>query len=416
MRVLHVLDTSLPRVAGYSLRTQAILESQVALGLQPSALTGLRQGPASVDCEQVAGIDHHRTPEPDALARVESTRVAREIVEMTALGRRIVAVAREARSELLHAHSPVLCGVPAIATGRRLGLPVVYEVRALWEDAAAEQGRDRAGAARYQAIRALETATARAADSVVVICDGLRRDLIARGLPEERVHVVPNGVDPDRFLPRPRDAALAAELGFEGEIVIAFVGTLFRFEGVSLLLDALARILARRDDVRAVVVGGGEMEAELRAQHERLGLGGRVVLTGRVRPDQVARYYALADVLCYPRTRSRTTELTTPLKPLEAMSMEKAVLVSDVGGLSELVRDGVTGARFKAGNIVDLERALDEVTSDATLRARLGRAARRDVMRARSWRVITALYDEVYASAEERCARRIGARVLRIAA
>jgi PEP-CTERM/exosortase A-associated glycosyltransferase len=401
MRVLHVLDRSLPVVAGYTARAASILEHQTALGLDLRAVTGVRQEQGE-DGERFGGVLHHRTPAPSILSRARSKPAIGEAVEMAALARRILQIHRETPLDLIHAHSPILCGLPAHAAARRLGVPSVYEIRAFWEDASEQRGHGRHGSARYTATRALETQLARCADAVVVICEGLRRDLLARGLDASKIFVVPNGVDTARFTPRPRDEGLAARLGFQGKIVIGYVGTLFRYEGVKYLLEALRRLLDARDDVRGLVVGFGEAEAELRAQHARLGLGDRVVLTGKVPPAEAARLYTLADVLAYPRERHRITELVTPLKPLEAMSMGKLVIGSDVGGLRELIRDGETGLLFHAGDPADLERALARAVEDAALRLRLGEAARASVVTERDWRKLAARYLDVYLAAGER--------------
>ncbi len=398
MRVLHVLDRSLPLVAGYTTRAAEILEHQAALGLDPVALTGVRQGGGDAS-ESIHGVPHHRTPAPGWPL---GTPVLGEAAEMAALGRRILALHREAPVALIHAHSPILCGLPAHAAARRLGVPSVYEIRAFWEDAAEQRAEGPRGRARYAAIRALETRLARSVDAVVAICDGIRGDLLARGVPGDRVTVVPNGVDTTRFAPRPRDEALAERLGLRGKRVVAYLGSLFRFEGVSLLLAAMRRLVDARDDVRGLVVGSGEMFADLRAEHARLGLGSRVVLTGAVPPAEVAGLYTLADVLAYPRERHRLTELVTPLKPLEAMSMGKLVVGSDVGGLRELFRDGDTGLLFRAGDAADLERVLGRALDDADLRRRLGERARAHVVEHRSSRAVIARYLEVYAAAAAR--------------
>ncbi len=401
MRILHVLDRSLPLVAGYTARAAAILEQEAALGLDAIALTSVRQegAPAS---GRIHDVMHHRTRSPAARARLHGAPVLSEAVEMAALGRRILSLDREAPVDLVHAHSPILCGIPAHLAARRLGVPSVYEIRAFWEDAAEQRGHGRHGSVRYMAIRTLETRLARSSDAVVAICEGLRRDLLARGISEDRVFLVPNGVDTARFAPRPRDEALAERYGFRGKLVIAYVGTLFRFEGVSLLLDALRRILASRDDVRGLVVGAGEAEADLRAQHARLGLGDRVVLTGKVPPEEAAGLYALADVLAYPRERHRITELVTPLKPLEAMSMGKLVVGSDVGGIRELVHNGETGLLFRAGDAADLERTLIRGIDDAALRMRVGEQARAHVIERRDWKRVAARYLDVYGAARAR--------------
>ncbi|APR84613.1 Glycosyl transferase, group 1 [Minicystis rosea] len=402
MRILHVLDRSLPSIAGYTTRSAAILEHQAAIGMSPRALTGVRQGGGP---ELIRGIEYQRTDPPDLLALLDRAPVARETVEMATLGRRIMAAHRASPVDVIHAHSPILCGIPAHLAARRLGLPSVYEIRAFWEDAAEQRGRGRPGSARYTTIRTLETAVCRSVDAVVTICEGLRRDLVARGIPDDRMFVVPNGVDTERFVARPRDPDLEERLGFRNKTVVAYIGTLFRFEGVPLLLSALGRLLDARDDVRGLIVGHGEAEADVHAAVENLGLGGRVAVIGKAQPDEVARYYSLADILCYPRARHRITELVTPLKPLEAMSMGKAVVASDVGGLRELVTNEETGLLFKAGDAEALAGVLARVIGDNDLRRRLNTRARAHVVAERSFRSIAARYVEVYAAAEQHLAR-----------
>jgi PEP-CTERM/exosortase A-associated glycosyltransferase len=406
VKVLHVLDRSLPIVAGYTARAHAILEQQAALGLEPRALTGVRQGTADLGTVHIAGTTYERTPSPYALAQLRAVPALGEAFEMLALGNRILAVHREAPVELIHAHSPVLCGLPAVAAARRLDVPVVYEVRAFWEDAAEYSGRGQRGSPRYAATRALETRLASSVDVVVAICEGIRRDLIARGIPGDRIAVVPNGVDATRFAPKPRDDDLADRHGFRGKIVVAYIGSLFRFEGVHTLLHALRRMLATRDDVRGLIVGSGEAEAELREQHDRLGLGDRVVLTGSVPPAEAERLYTVADVFAYPRENHRLTELVTPLKPLEAMSMAKVVVGSDVGGLKELIHHEETGLLFHAASVAELEHALGRAVDQASLRRRLGEQARAYVVERRDWRKLTALYFEVYGAARDAARRR----------
>ncbi len=133
----------------------------------------------------------------------------------------------------------------------------------------------------------------------------------------------------------------------------------------------------------------------------RLGLEGKVVVAGKVPPADVPALYSVADVLVYPREPSRLTDLVTPLKPLEAMSMGKVVVGSDVGGLRELITDGETGLLFRAGDGVDLERALERALDDAGLQRRLGLDGRAHVVRSRDWRALAARYLPIYAAARE---------------
>ena len=251
------------------------------------------------------------------------------------------------------------------AFGHSLGLPVVYECRAFWEDAAADHGTSREGGLRYRLTRGLETWVFRHADAVTCICEGLRPDIIARGIPESKVTVIPNAVDVERFAyNRPRDAALAAELGLSEAVVLGFLGSFYAYEGLTLAVQALPAILEAHANARLLLVGGGPQEAALKDMTRALGLSDKVVFTGRVPHDDVARYYSLVDVLVYPRLPMRLTELVTPLKPLEAMAQGKLVLASDVGGHRELIRHGETGRLFKAGSADALAEAVVELLGE----------------------------------------------------
>jgi PEP-CTERM/exosortase A-associated glycosyltransferase len=407
MRPLHVLDVSAPIVVGYAARTHSILENQRRIGLDPVALTGLRQGPSASSSELIGGTLHLRTrPLFGSARRHYRVPGVGETIEMAALGRRIVEASRQLGVEVIHAHSPILCGIAARAASRYSSLPNVYEIRAFWEDAAAHQGRGDEKTTRYAAIRALETRVARGADAIVVLCEGIRRDLLARGLRDERIFTIPNGVDAARFIPMARDEGLAERLGLRHKTVIAFIGSLFRFEGVDLLLRALARLTQDDDRIAGLIVGQGEAAAELRELHTELGLGHRVVMTGPIAPSEVGPYYSVADILCYPRQSHRITELTTPLKPLEAMSMGKTVVASDVGGHRELVTDKKTGLLFKASKLDHLQALLREAAFNSTLRHDIGNAARREMLLARDWRALARRYIDVYEVAREHAKKR----------
>lgn len=393
-RVLHVLDHSLPLHSGYTFRTRAILKAQVAMGIEVRGITGQRHAAptGSADPDTVDGLLFHRTPGvPGSLPLV------REWSEVNALVDRIVEVAAQWRPDVLHAHSPALCGLAAVKAGRRLGIPVVYEIRAFWEDAAVGNGTGREGSARYWLTRVLENDVVSGADGVVTICQGLRGDLVARGFPPEKITVMPNGVDLEMFgQPLERDAALAAELGLGDGPVIGFLGSFYPYEGLDDLIAAMPRIVGAVPDARLLMVGGGPAEAALRAQAEASPVADAIHFVGRVPHDQVDRYYALADVVCYPRKAMRLTDLVTPLKPLEAMAQDKLVAASDVGGHRELIQNGVTGTLFPADDPAGLADAMAGVLGD-----RAGWPARRERARAfvrarHDWAINVQRYQLVY--------------------
>ncbi|MFN3459084.1 MAG: TIGR04063 family PEP-CTERM/XrtA system glycosyltransferase [Novosphingobium sp.] len=372
-RVLHVLDHSLPMHSGYTFRTRAILKAQEAMGLEVRGVTGQRHtAPTAGDPEVVDGLMFHRTP-----GAAGGLPLVREWAEVSALADRIVELAREWRPDVLHAHSPALCGLAALKAGRKLGIPVVYEIRAFWEDAAVGNGTGREGSAKYWLTRVLENDVVSGADRVVTICEGLRHDLIARGFAPEKISLMPNGVDLEMFGdPLPRDAALATELGLGEGPVIGFLGSFYPYEGLDDMIAAMSAIVAQVPDARLLLVGGGPAEAALRAQAEASPAADAIRFVGRVPHHEVDRYYSLVDVVCYPRNAMRLTELVTPLKPLEAMAQGKLVGASDVGGHRELIVHGETGALFPADDPDGLAAAMAGL-----LAARGDWPARREVAR-----------------------------------
>ncbi|MBF0625670.1 MAG: glycosyltransferase, exosortase A system-associated [Magnetococcales bacterium] len=397
MRILHVLDHSAPLQSGYVFRTLAILEYQQALGWETAAVTGPKQGPAADGSlpleETAAGVRFFRTPP----APWAGWPLVGQWSVVQRLGRRLEGLIDQLRPDVIHAHSPALNGLAALRAARRTGLPVVYEVRALWEDAAVDHGTSRPGGLRYRATRVLETHVLRRARGVVTICEGLRREILARGVAAHRVTVVPNAVDPDRFAgPAPRDPELAQRLGLTDRTVLGFIGSFYGYEGLDCLLEALVRIRQARAAVALLLVGGGPREADLRRQAAVLGLENAVVFAGRVPHNEVERYYGLVDLFVYPRLSRRVTELVTPLKPLEAMAGSKPVAASSVGGHRELIDDGRTGFLFPPGDPVALATRLLELLEHREAWPEVCRRARTFVERERSWPAAVARYRSVY--------------------
>jgi PEP-CTERM/exosortase A-associated glycosyltransferase len=270
-------------------------------------------------------------------------------------------------------------------------------MRALWEDAAVDHGTARQGGVRYRLSRALETWALRRADAVTTICEGLRADIVARGIPSDKVTVIPNAVDIDAFSAGIAPGGeLRRRLGLDGALVLGFVGSFFAYEGLPVLLRALPRMLAHDPAVRVLLVGGGRQEAELKGMARELGIASHVIFTGRVPHGEVAHYYDLIDVLVYPRLSMRLTELVTPLKPLEAMAQGRLVSASDIGGHRELIRDGETGVLFRAGDPADLAAKVLHLIARPEEAQRLKANARRYVECERSWKSSVARYQHVY--------------------
>ena len=392
-RILHVLDHSLPLHSGYTFRTRAIMKAQAAAGWDVAGITGVRQyqhgQSVGATSETVEGLNFHRT-----MVEASGPSPLREWREVASLADAIVALHTEQPFDLLHAHSPALNGLAAHRAAQRLGLPLVYEIRAFWEDAAVGNGTGTEGSAKYRLTRALENHVVRHADAVAVICEGLRGDLIGRGVAPAKIVVSPNGVDMELFgSPQPAEMALAAELGLTGKTVIGYIGSFYDYEGLDDLIAAMPML---KSDAHLLLVGGGPVEDALRAQAVASPVADRIHFVGRVPHEEVERYYSLVDVLAYPRKRMRLTDLVTPLKPLEAMAQGRLVAASDVGGHKELIRDGDTGTLFAADDPEAIARSLDGLFANRAAWDAMRGRARHFVETERSWQQNIYRYDPVY--------------------
>lgn len=400
LRILHVLHNSLPLLCGYSIRSGAIISHQRSQGLDPIVVTSSRQ-PESVEgqVDMIDGTPHFRTG-PHAEPALP---ILRERALMRRLQEQVERVIDETRPHIVHAHSPVLVGLPALLAARKHGLPFVYEVRDLWENASVDRGKFRYNSPLYRLARGLETYVLRRADAVVAICDALRWDVTTRVSDPRKVFVVGNGVDTAIFDPAavkaPND--LRKRWRVEGKRVIAYVGTFQPYEGLDLLIRAMPEILGRVSNAHLLIVGGsaGEntsVEQALQARVASLSLESHVTFTGRVPHAMAKSAYAMADVVACPRLLTRTTSLTTPLKPLEAMALGRALVISDVPGMRELVRDGETGATFPAGDVNGLAAVCVRLLEDPALRRALGERAHAWVDEHRKWPTLVARYQDIY--------------------
>jgi glycogen synthase len=413
-KILHLIHQTSPVATGYTVRTNAILTHLRHLDVESVAVT--RPGFVSelpLEMREsfqrervVAGTPHvHHLRSPvmtaalTALTRVGGIRGSWRL--RTALeaweARRFYHSVAAPGFDLYHAHSPYDNAFHASHLSRQFARPFLYEVRGAWEDSDAACGID--DQKEYDRRQQAETQAALLADRLVTISMGLRRDFIARGVPESKIHVVPNGVDASRFPPQSRDRELAAKLGLTGKTVVGYVSLLRRLEGVDTLIEAVGHLVEQRDDMACLIVGDGPDADRLRCLAMQSSRPRAFVFTGRVPHSEVLRYYSLLDVFVVPRIKARVNEMVTPLKPLEAMAAAKALVVSDVGGLTELVQDGSTGLTFPPGDALALAHRIITLAGNPDLRHRLSSAAREWVLTERDWRVITRTYLDIYSAA-----------------
>jgi len=360
MKVLHVFDHSIPLHSGYTFRSRSILKEQHKLGIETCHVTSPKHGNLHAEIENIEGLKFYRSAPISGL--MSKLPVLNQMSYIAPMVKRILEVIEIEKPDIIHAHSPALNGLAALKAGRKSGLPVVYEIRAFWEDAAVDHGTCKEDDLRYRLTRKMETHVVKHADAVTTICQGLKADLLGRGFPGNKFTVIPNAVNIEQFeLITDKNSALEKELGLENCQVLGFLGSFYAYEGLDLAVTAFAKVVKSNSNARLLLVGGGPQEENLKQQVKQLNIEDKVIFTGRVPHSEVGKYYSLVDLLVYPRKNMRLTDLVTPLKPLEAMAQGKLVLASNVGGHKELISDNENGFLFKADNVEHLSERIIEL-------------------------------------------------------
>jgi len=398
-RVLHLVTDALPTTsAGYTIRTHEIALAQREAGLDPHVATraGYPVTQGHIDGRRLVeldGVPYHRLLPWRMPGRADT--LARQSLELAD------ALTRQLRPAVLHAASNYANARLALALRERYGLPVVYEVRGFWEDTWLSRYPDAAERAKselYQRNRDLETQCMLAADLVVTLGAAMRDEIVARGVPAEKIEIVPNAVSAEFLKPLPDATTLREELGIKpDEPVVGEVTSLVPHEGIGTLLEATAILRARGVPVRALIVGDGPERAALQHQAARAGLAEAAVFPGRVPAAKVRQFHALLDVFVVPRTPDRVCQLVTPLKPVEAMASGLCVVTSEVKALTEIVKHEVTGMQTVPQDPVSLADCLERLLYSPDIRRKLGDNAREWAARDRTWAHNAARYRDAYA-------------------
>jgi len=400
-RVFYLLHNSLPyNSAGYATRTHGLLRELNSLGWDVDGVTRLGYPydmPGKDDLPDVPAQD--RIDGVDYLRLLAGTQVEKKNPLYDYVQRysaELTSAARRDRPAVIHAASNHWNGLTAVNVARRLGLPSIYEVRGLWEVTRGSRNPEWAESNMFKYIARMEADAAKGATKVFTITNALREEMIARGVDEQKITVLPNGVDTSRFTPIPRDEQLAREVGVVGKTVIGYVGSILDYEGLELLIDAAAELAAVRHDFHVLFVGDG---AELETFSQRVreeGLEEVITFTGRVPHEDVERYYSLVDITPFPRLPLPVCEMVSPLKPFEAMAMGKAIVASDVAALAEIITPGANGFLHSKGDAQSLTAELQRLLDDRDLTQRIGKQARDWVVQHRDWKQISTTVAEAY--------------------
>ncbi|WBU62045.1 glycosyltransferase family 4 protein [Paracoccus albus] len=397
-RICYILHNSLPfSSGGYATRAHGLALGLRAAGFDVRCVTrpGFPVETVDIDpldvplIEEIGWVEYRRVISPSR-REVGGGRYVKQAAQA------IEVQLRDLRPEIVIAASNHLTAHPAQIAARRLGIPFVYEVRGFWEVTRASREPAFRSTASFKTQAKLEAMCASAADHVFTLTEGMREELERRGVPSAKISLLPNSCDPDQFAPRGRDTDLAQQLAIPVNVpVIGYVGSFVQYEGLDDLTAACAALKSRGVGFRLLLVGNenvssqekGPITEAIEALAAKAGLSDWLIMPGRVPHEMVSGYYSLIDIAAFPRKPQPVTEMVSPMKPLEAMAMKKAVVASSVRALSEMVQHGETGLLFEKGDIVSLADRLQQLIENAALRERLGEAGRRWVEMHRTWSI-----------------------------
>ncbi len=412
-RVIYHASQSMPHTSsGYAIRTHGLTSSLNSKGYDVDVY--LRNGypldrtdfkgdtvNAIEEIDNVSYYFSHQNPQDDSLINYQ------EIYNFNSLKKyeemaisRLISVGKEIKPLAIHSASNFVVGLAGAKAAKALDIPSIYELRGFWHLTQSTKREGYDSSDHYRLSERFEIETAKESDYVFTITQALKEILVENGVEEGKISVLPNAVDPSKFNISPKDKKLESELGFEGKVVIGYIGSFVEYEGLDLLLEACSILKEKHGDIfRLLLVGDGETMQLLRRTARFLQLEDQVVFTGRIPHDDVQRYYSLIDIAPLPRKGLRVCELVSPLKPFEAMGAGKVLITSSVQALAEIVQDGVTGMVFEKDNSEDLAAKLETAILDRELRENLGKNANKWVIENHSWDVIsqsvTSLYDSI---------------------
>lgn len=397
MKVLHVLYQSLPDCAGSSIRSRDIVASQKAIGMNPVVISSpfQKSEKAGADKEYIEDVLYYRTysgQDDEQVSEKDSRFVVklRKFFRLFGFVSQLKTVVKNEKPAIIHAHATFFCGLSAAYIGKKFSIPVIYEVRSLWEE---RQLKGKASLkTRWQValIRKLEIMSMRKAKHVIPINKNLRDNILSRGISADKMTVVANGVNLDR-IPVLQEQKKAL-------FTFAYIGSISPIEGLD---DLCAQIVKMNDSgypCQLFIYGDGVAKAGLE-DLVQVNQWENIHFMGSVNPSEVYKAYQATQVIVNPRVPSKITHSVTPLKPLEAMGYQRLVLASDVGGMKELISNEKTGFLFEASNTDDLYKKLVYIYSewDRTKGfASIKKQALDYVNTEKSWKANAESYRELY--------------------
>jgi glycosyltransferase involved in cell wall biosynthesis len=353
-----------------SIHINAIVGALRDLGHEVSVVGPARLDAAKPDADQRSSLRTVKRLVPGAV--FELLQLAYNAVILWNLRRTI----REFRPDFIYERY-ALYGFAGVMTARRLGIPLILEVNTPYAQAWAQFY----GLTFRRLARWIERRIFRAADHIITVTHVQSRMLVEEGVATERITVCHNAIDPSWFDPALHENPLLRERLALGEVVVGFVGTMNRWQGIPEFPKAIDAVLRQHPSVSFLFVGEGEFRAALEEECRARGYLDRVRFVGRRAHQEIPSYVRLMDIAVL----LNSNDYGSPMKIFEYWGMQKAVVAPAVEPVTEVLRDGETGLLIPRGDAIALSERIDELVRDARLRTALGKNGRDYVLANHTW-------------------------------
>lgn len=394
MKIAHIVYQSLPNISGSSIRTRDLLMSQKEIGLSPFVISSPFQNGVAEDSDidVINGIIHHRTYNNNENHLVSEgvsgfKKKTSKFITVYKFYKSCSKIIIEQQPQIIHAHATFYCALTALFLSKTFNIPVIYEVRSLWEEREKKQAKSFLKRIVLKAITNLETFCMRKVDKVIVINKELEREISLRGI--KNISIIPNGVNTSLI----NGLSLEKREITDG-IVFGYVGSISPIEGLDLLAKVSKELESENLNFSVRIYGDGVFLKPLKELVKALGLKNFFFL-GKLKPEEISEAYKSIDVIVNPRLKSKISDTVTPLKPLEAMAYKKLVITSNVGGMRELIDDKVNGLLFDSDNLISLKKILSQVIENG-IDNEIVENGFRHVINNKSWKQNAKEYLKIY--------------------
>jgi glycosyltransferase involved in cell wall biosynthesis len=402
MKVVHVLYQSLPHISGSTIRSRDIIESQAKVDIEPVVVTSPFQKPfqPSVHKEVYHNIPYYRTFNNEGLMVNEgiskfSTKI-KKISYIFSFTRKLYKICKAEKPDVIHAHATFFTAFSSKICSYLLKIPMVYEVRSLWDERQKQLATGTFQLLQLKVIRKCENAAINSADLVVTINDKLKKNLQSRVKGNREIFVIKNAASiPDNITEMKTDGYDHDKK--QADYIFGYIGSVTIIEGLVFLTDVFSKI--NIPGIKLFIYGDGPETKQLQKLIEENAIT-NVVLRGMFSPEHVQDIYNEVDCIINPRTKNMLSETVTPLKPLEALAFKKLFIGSDVGGIKDLISHGKTGLLFKADDKESLLQLIQYVllNRNSPEFSRIIEAGFAMVKKSYSWEANAIKYYELYQS------------------